>query len=317
MQRWMCTNAGMLAALSARHEGRLALSDTLVEHYGSCSFRWLFTDLFGAEPVPTGLSFIDARMLGTIYHEALARLMAELRDAGLPLSAGAEAGEAVRPADPELERALYAAIHRAAREHGPFAGEMVRCARPAMLRHLSAAVAELRGILDGCTPVLVEEYLRAGLPSPQDAILVGKADLVCVPPAGPDAAVIVDYKKKKLPPRRELVPDDRGRLARLQMHAYAALVESAGLKAGEGWYQPIEADSGGRRVPREAFGTGKRAAVRPEGLAAARDCLHEACASTAEGLRTGRIFVPRKADQERVCKDCAVRPVCRERFAVP
>ncbi len=312
-------------------DGALTISDTLIEELESCAFKRLFYRYLKLRPVDTGLSFVDALMTGSIYHNALESLFRPLAEAGLSIVCGESAnggeegagasGEARRPDTAELAAALDEAIALQERVHGPFAGMLLRTSRPAFLRDLERALDALLPKLDTHVPIIVEKpNLSAALPE-RDAMLVGRMDLVCAPRQGAGrepgrGAVIIDFKKRSLPKLKELAPDEDGRLGRYQMPAYAYLLKASGYEPEAAYYLSIEGPSGGGKRLVCAFGDEPKAAVPLEALPALLTALESAAARAAGRLRRGEVYLPREDDQERICADCDYRPLCRAHYTV-
>ncbi|TFG84033.1 MAG: hypothetical protein E4H20_04180, partial [Spirochaetales bacterium] len=216
--------------------------------------------------------------------------------------------------------ALDAAVVAMERQHGVLAGILLRSALPSMRRDLQRALDALLPLLDGLVPVLVETPDLSTPLGDGGTRLTGRMDLVCAASAdhdrnAPRQAIIVDFKKGRLPGKDELRPGESGELGRYQMPAYAALTLAAGYEPLAAYYLSIEGDARGKRL-RCAFGPDKDAAVGPEGLSGLRDALEKACARAAVILRRGEIFVPDPDDQETVCQNCGYRSICRVRYEV-
>ncbi len=322
-------------------DGMLNISDTLIEELEACAFKRLFMRYLKVFPVDTGLSFVDALMTGSIYHDALEALFKPLAEAGLTIVYGgapaaggqpgeAGEGEARRPDKAGAEAALDQAILKQERAHGPFAGLLLRASRPSFLRDLERALGALLPELDGLVPVMVEKpNLEAALPLPEgDARLIGRMDLVCSPPDGVGArgqapakgaapeAVIIDFKKRSLPKLKELALDEEGRLGRYQMPAYAYLLKAAGYEPRAAYYLSIEGPSGGGKRLVCAFGGEAKAAAPLEALPALLTALEGACARAAARLRRGEVYLPREDDQDQICADCDYRPLCRAHYTI-
>lgn len=303
--------AAFVAASRCDKDGRLSLTDTMMEAYLSCSFRWLFSSVLEVRARDSGLSFVDARMVGTVYHDALAGLFGPMaRDKA---TARAGPGQGMAPDPERVPLALDQAIARLASREGPFAGALLRSMRPFMLASLSGALRSLLEILNGKTVAMVEQSLSCPAPGTGSAMLTGKADLVASD--GEGEATIIDYKKHNLPDASELVPDEEGTLQRLQMPVYRLLVGEAGLRAEEAWYQAVERKDKKGWPALHAIGK-SRAVVGPDKLESVMRSLGLACERVALGVRSGWVSVPPRDRQGNVCKDCTLRPLCRIRYAV-
>jgi len=292
------------AKASMSPAGRLRLSATSIEGYSSCAFRRVFQSGLRVEPVDSGLSFIDNLLLGRIYHDAFRRLLAPL----------AEAGAA------DVAAAMGAAIRGLSGELGPMASMLVDTAAPILRRNFSRASANLLRALDGCVPVMVDD---SSLTAPLDAIgaeLYGRPDLVCVAPAPtagePRRAVIVDYKKSRIPTRAQLEPADDGSVEDIQIPAYAVLVEAAGMVPEAAYYLSIEGSEPSGKGLLEVFGPGPKPAIPAEKMPLLRPALEAQAARTAGIIGRGDVFVPAMRDRDSICSGCGLRSVCRAHYAV-
>jgi len=315
-------------------DGFLSLSATSIEEYQSCAFRRVFLRILSVEAVESGLSFVDNLLLGQIYHDAFGRLLRPLAESGRSIVApsasessantesgdveGAPAGESARPGKDDIENAMKSAIEAVAIERGPMAGILVETAAPCLQRNFSRAAANLLRTLDGQVPVLVDdEELTAGLSIP-GVRLHGRPDLVCVA-ANDDTrtrAVIVDYKKSKIPSKSQLEPADDGTVADIQIPAYTVLAEAAGFKPESAYYLSIEHSDASGKGLLLVFGSGSKPAIPSEKLSLLRPALESAAARTAGIVERGDMFVPALRDRETTCQKCDLRSVCRARYAV-
>ncbi|MBU0926306.1 MAG: PD-(D/E)XK nuclease family protein [Spirochaetes bacterium] len=324
------SSAAVRSALSP--EGPLRLSATAIEDYGACAFRRVFLRHLGVEAVESGLSFIDDRLLGRIYHDAFRRLLGPLREARRSVvapSAGGQggsggpgedgaAGETARPGPADVLRAIREAVAEVGRDKGPMAGILVETIEPALRRNFTRAAANLLSALDGQIPVIVDDAeLRAPLAA-IGAELIGRPDLLCV--AASDAegrrAVIVDYKKSRLPTRGELEPAEDGSVADIQIPAYTALAKAAGFEPESAYYLSIEGSEPSGKGRLLVYGPGPNPAVPEEKRGLLEPALLAAAARTSGVIGRGDVFVPAARDREAVCAGCDLRPVCRAHYAV-
>jgi hypothetical protein len=309
------------ASLSGE-DGTLRLSDTALEEYRDCAFKRIFGKHLKVQAIETGLSFIDARILGSIYHEAFRLCFQPLADQSQTIVDATESGEGARPGNAEAVAAIEAAVRNEGSLRGPFAALLLESALPKMRFSFVSAMAKARTILDGQIPVLVEE---PGLQAPTGiagVLLAGRPDLVCIDPttrtggdaaAGGYEATILDYKKSSLPNLKDLRPDEEGRLHKLQLPLYARLVSQAGYKPVQAAYLSVE-DS--KNTTRFVFSHREKAAVEQEELPALMAALDQQAAHGVQRIRSGTIHVPNPEDQVQLCPKCDLRPVCRVRYTV-
>ncbi|HOZ71199.1 MAG TPA: PD-(D/E)XK nuclease family protein [Spirochaetales bacterium] len=317
MGRW----ATEAVRASMSRDGRLRLSATAIEGYASCAFRRVFARTLKVEAMESGLSFIDSLLVGGIYHDAFGRLFRPLAAAGRTIVAPEAAGEEARPSGADVDAAIAAAITGAGAELGPMAAVLVSTAKPALRRDFARAVAALVPALDGLVPTMVDdEDLIAALRG-VDADLYGRPDLVCLPPGtAPVAdrlkAVIVDYKKSKIPKRAELQPAEDGSVGAIQIPAYTVLIRAAGLEPFAAYYLSVEKAGEGGKGLLEVFGPGAKPVIPADCLGALGPAVEAAAAKTAAIIERGSIYVPAVRDRDDVCEGCELRPVCRARYAV-
>ncbi|MFH2114373.1 MAG: hypothetical protein ABIJ86_07695, partial [Spirochaetota bacterium] len=60
----------------------------------------------------------------------------------------------------------------------------------------------------------------------------------------------------------------------------------------------------------------EKAAVEPEEIPALMAALGQQVAMGAQRIRNGTVHVPNPEDQEQLCPNCELRPVCRVRYTV-
>ena len=316
-------------------DGTLGLSATAMDDYASCAFRRIFRKCLRVEPVESGLSFIDNRLLGSIYHDAFSRLLAPLAREHLSVvyadapddqdnrggsgdADGAPAGETARPDQAAINDAMRSAITAAARELGPVAAMLIESAAPMLGRHFSRAAADLFRAIDGQIPVIVDDAELTAPLDGLDARLVGRPDLVCVAASdgSGERAVIVDYKKTTVPAPKDLEPRDDGSVGDIQIPVYKLLAEANGLKPESAYYLSIEGYGPSRKHLLTAFGPDPQAAIPPEKLPLLKPALESVASWTAGVIDRGEVFVPQVRDRDSVCPGCDLRSVCRARYAV-
>jgi len=185
-----------------------------------------------------------------------------------------------------------------------------------------SAMTVARAILDGQVPVLVE---TSGMLAPTDidgVLLAGRPDLVCVDPVGEPVAggaaggikaTILDYKKNSLPQKKDLRPDEDGSLRKLQLPLYARLVSQAGYQPVRAAYLSVEDE---KNAARFVFSDREKAAVEPEEMPGLMAAFDRQLVLGARRIRSGTVHVPFPEDQEQLCPNCELRPVCRVRYTV-
>lgn len=303
----------------------LKLSTTAMQEYSSCAFKRIFFRRLKVEAVDTGLSFMDNLLLGQLYHEAFGRLFEPLARDGRSIVAPAESvdaasGALARPSREDIENALVAAIDTLGSDRGPMAGILINTARPVLRRNFLRAAANLLRALDGQVPVMADNTdLTAPLKTPGTQ-LSGRPDLICRAANDDDRkrAMIVDYKKSKIPSKKDLEPSEDGSVSALQIPAYTVLAEQAGYKPDSAYYLSIEGSQENGKGLLLVFGSspGLKPAIPAEKMYLLRPALESAAALTTGIIQRGEVFVPAMRDRDVLCANCDLRPVCRAHYAV-
>lgn len=319
------SQAALAAVLPAvtREDGRRRLSATTVHEYLACPFAWLLKRGLGLEDEPVGVDFFDARLAGNMAHSALQDLLGAM--GGLGPVAGKHREAYIAAA----RKAVACVLPLYKDKEGPFLVPMFEAYAPLLedrLVRLVMALLEEPGALAGKLELSLEApYDRLG--PPPGTVLEGRLDRLAVLPAkegddpGKPPMAIVDYKKRQVPDKKDLLSSARGaasdvdgndvgagELGDYQMASYLALCAANGFRVERASFWSIEKASG-------------RIVVGEGGLMAATDCkpeldaLEMALATVADGLAAGN-FRPAAADADaEACEGCAWKGVCRERYA--
>jgi hypothetical protein len=299
-----------------------------MEGYASCAFRRIFAGHLGAVAVDSGLSFIDARLIGQVYHDAFKRLFRPLEEKSQPVLAGDDdaSGILARPGPQEILAAIRAAITATGHTLGAMAGTLVATAAPVLERNFTAAAGELLRALDGLVPVMVDSAELYAPLRGVEAKLFGRPDLVCageraagaprVSPGSASRVVIVDYKKSRVPAAEDLTPDEDGRIAAIQIPVYTELVKAAGYEPGSAWYVSVEGYGSKGRHLLLAYGPDDDPAISADMMGLLGPAVESAAALTARTIDDGEVFVPARGDRKAVCEHCELKPVCRVHYTV-
>jgi hypothetical protein len=316
----MSADCAEAVRLASSKDGVLRLSATAMGDYASCAFRRVMARHLRIEVVPSGLSFIDALLIGEIYHDAFRRLLRPLAADHVSIVAVADdtggSGEVPRPGEDAARKAIAASMEAIAHTHGPMAAVLVSTASPSLSRHFTKAVASLARALDGWIPILVDDTeLSAAMPE-QGIELFGRPDLVCVAADDDTRASIVDYKKSTVPRKADLEPDSQGDIGALQIPVYQRLARAAGLDPESAWYLSIETAQASGKGMHLVFGPGDKPYLSVDQLPLLADALRRAVTETALVIASGHIYLPAIRDRRVVCEKCDLRPVCRAHYAV-
>jgi RecB family exonuclease len=291
-----------------------SLDATAIDYYLACPFKYLYLRLLGAESESSGIDFVDAFFLGDVYHEALARLFERIREEDGRFRP--ERREAYRGF---IEDCLEKAFGRLARKRGPFVAVILEAYRGRLEGYLEKMLETEAERFPNLEVGPIEEELE--IPYPELAggvVLRGRIDRISRSDKG---AVIVDYKKGKVPDRARVAPDASGAIAEAQMPCYLRLVTAPGMAVDSAWYVSIE---GNDKTPPahpvcalgEVDGNGRGAYVPREGLEAFLAAFDAALHDTALGIERGDYPLAPKETQKEVCRDCGARGICRERYAL-
>jgi hypothetical protein len=303
----------------------LCLSTTAMQEYSACAFKRIFFRRLKVEAVDTGLTFIDNLLLGQLYHQAFGRLFEPLAREGRSIVAPADpddtaAGETARPSQADMENALAATIGAIGPDRGPMAGILVDTARPVLRRNFLRAAAKLLCALDGQVPVMADNTDLTALLETPGTRLTGRPDLICVAADDDERkkAVIIDYKKSKIPGKKELEPAEDGSVSAIQIPAYTVLAEEHGYEPESAYYLSIEGSRENGKGLLLVFGPdpGLKPAIPAEKMRLLRPALESAAATTAGIIQRGEVFVPAMRDRDAVCAKCDLRSVCRTHYAV-
>jgi len=197
---------------------------------------------------------------------------------------------------------------------------MLQSMRPALAKNLGLSLIGLRQLLDTCIPLFTDSVFLNLVIEEHKVMLTGKPDLVCErtttnPQSEKKRVLLIDYKKNTIPAKSQLTLSETGTLEKLQMPIYAMHLESRHHAIESAVYFSIEEKSPTKKTC-VAIGSGKKAAAQVEDLPKLKAAVEAACARTAEIIRTGTIYTPSAAEQETVCENCDLRPICRERYTV-
>ncbi|HOX33347.1 MAG TPA: PD-(D/E)XK nuclease family protein [Spirochaetales bacterium] len=296
----------------AASDGRVmrCIDSTAIDYYLACPYAYLYLRLLGAGAEASGIEFADAFFLGDAYHEALALLFARVREED-----GSFRPERVGAYRSLLGPCLDEAFARLARQRGAFVRVVLAAYRgrlEAYLANLLEREAERFGALE-VGPL--EAELELEYPEAAGGVLLrGRIDRISRSARG---AVIVDYKKGRLPDKRSVAPDGSGSIAEAQLPCYLRLASASGEELDSAWYLTIEGD--GRRAPGSgacAFGDREGAYVPREELDALLKAFDAALERTVEGIAAGSFPFAPKDEQREACRDCGARGICRERYAL-
>ena len=287
--------ARVILSRASRADGRLRLSATQVSELRSCPFAWLLARGLALEEEKSGVGFFDSLLAGEMAHEALRVLYGRISESG-PYD-GTRLSEYLSWVGPSVDRVLPSFEAR----HGPFLRPMFEAYVPKLKDRIGRLLGEEAGSFQGWEVESLEGDLEKDYPE-LEAALVGRLDRL----ARRDGEhAIIDYKKRTVPKKGEIIPDKDGNLAAPQMAAYVLLCEVAGRTVTRARYWSLE-----DAKALDVLGPGVR--TREE-YGPALEVFEEYLRICAGMLRQGDFRIPRPG--ERDCGDCGWSPVCRGRYA--
>ena len=314
------TAAEAASRLVRSGESSMSLDATAIDYYRSCPYAYLYLRLLGAGPEASGINFVDAFFLGDVYHAALESLFARIK-----AEDGRFKPEHVDAYRGFLGSCLGEAFGRLAEKRGAFVAIVLEAYRGRLEVYLSGLLeTELEKFpnleieaLEEELELAYPEFARNG-PGSMGVVLRGRIDRISRSKKG---AVIIDYKKGRVPERLQVAPDDSGSIAEAQIPCYLRLVISSGEELDSAWYISIE---GNDRLPSgsaiRAFGDvdakGKGSYVGREELEGLLASFDAALGDTVRGIAAGSYPLAPKETQKDACRDCGARGICRERYAL-
>lgn len=278
-----------------RADGRLRLSATQVSELLSCPFAWLLARGLGLKQEVSGVGFFDALLAGEMIHEALRLLYRRIAESGPYDDRRLDEYRAwVRPS-------VEGILPRFEAEHGPFLRPMFEAYIPKLADRIERLLEEEAETFRGWEVESLEGELEKDY-ADLEAVLVGRLDRLA---RRDGQTAIIDYKKRSIPKKEDVVPDPEGNLADLQMAAYVLLCEAAGRTVSRARYWSVEDVK-----PLDVLGPG--VATR-EDYQPALDAFERGLKETAEKLRAGDYlsFPP----ENRSCGNCPWTSICRTGYA--
>lgn len=302
--------------------GKPLLSATSMEEYDSCSFRRIYSRVLGIRETESGLSFIDKRLLGSIYHNAFWQLLMPMAENKLVFVSGAAAGEKSRPDAGAAAKAMEKAMAALDKEEGQMTHVLAGGLYPLLLNAFTDAVFTLREQADGCRVLFADNrWLEAGLDN-GSILLQGRPDLVCTKEKsdGTQEVMIIDFKKKKLPQKKQQAFQTDGSLIKIQIPVYSLLTESMNLQLKKAFLISIEGENNEGARASLVLGNEKHGNQKPAIHLDDKKRMHAAVEQKArliaDKISAGKVFVPEVADRAEVCASCHYKALCRVHYTM-
>ena len=287
-----------LHAARRTDEGRIRLSPSDVGRYRQCPFGYLLGTLLRLDPEAYTRAARAAADAGRTYHRGFERLYTRiLEHSGVFRRAEVKLyHQWVEPTAAEVteEWALWRTSLSPA--------EIVAL-RVKLEESMHALLEADADRFEGWQIEVLERYEWVDFE--EDAVLGGFMDRRMV---GPGGAVVIDYKKNRLPTKKafRVDPEDPTQVGELQLPLYAEILGRLGRRIAGLYLYSVEK---GSYLP--VFGEGEKAALDEEGLEASREAARQAAEGMLEGLRRGDFRFP---DPRGGCESCSFPGICRARF---
>ncbi len=271
-----------------------------------CPFRWFLTGIPGLEE-----EIADPAILaeGSLMHDMIRSLLTEPQAQPTPApnlqDNLAEPVPSEVSRDERIHKTFLAALKKTLNRSGYSLQVALESSYPKIQDRIGRILAYENNLSEeGWLKSDFERGLFMELPE-LGLKLEGRADRVAFK-ASP-GCLLIDYKRKRCPAKKEFLADEEGVVRDYQINAYAAMLESSGFAVLQALYWSIEDNK-----PVVVFGSGKqrpdRASFEPE-----RRALQRALNEASARIREGRFLDIEPSAQ--ACSDCPFRAVCRAHFA--
>jgi hypothetical protein len=292
---------------SPDHPELLRLSASHIDAFIACPFGYLLGHVLRLDELTLAAEPDDARELGQLYHEIIARFYGELADAGAPFRAAARAEY--------HDRIEELADERYRKRRGMIPDIVYRANRETFSRVAQRLLEHDAVLIDGHTPLLVEAERETAELTP-GVLIVARIDRATQAPD--DTLLLVDYKKSRLPDKKQInagsseptggAPGEVDLLGSVQMPLYVALLEAEGERvAGAGFYSLERGEY--RALFGSTGGDGRPSMVRER-----MDEIVELTTSLVHDI-AGRINRGDFTCGAR-CDGCPMQGICRTGYAV-
>lgn len=287
--------------------GRIRLSATDLARYISCPFSYFLQRCLQVSEEEYGVDQDDARLIGTLYHDVLERLFLEIREEDEGVFRREQLQRYREIAEELLAAVISGSFSRSSRLLPPVRFAVVYRLRRALVKLLEDE-AEIH---DGHQILREESWHRTRLADPM-VELVGRLDrLMRNPESG--ALVLVDYKRKALPKKRELgVEAPEESLAAMQLPLYALLLATNGAKLERLLYFSVENEAWQRVYDAGSF-PASTSWHTEESWNAVVEEVRRRIGYAAAGIGRGDFRFP---TPEHGCESCVFRGICRTKFRV-
>jgi hypothetical protein len=213
--------------------GKFSVSDASLQPYFQCSLKWLYERVLNLDNVEIEASLMAENISGTVYHNALNKFFLYVKEKKEPLALPVLTKQGLSLSDDYLS-SLENIINDIFMEF-PLLGEdgktqmssltsrLLRAGKKQFLFHLENCLVKFLSLFAGCFVVESETNYHFEC---KNYFLNGKLDCILEDRSEDESKyIIVDFKLKRTPKRKDCSGDGENALANFQLPMYITLVE--------------------------------------------------------------------------------------------
>lgn len=285
---------------AVRQGEAIKISPKALGHYTTCPFSWFMAHVVRLDnQMPS-----ESLMIGSILHESIRKIITAICSpyASLQKKDVAQHKELVISI-------LHQEIDKQARKSGHGAKPLLEANFKKMVSRLLKYLefeAELQE--EGWDIGEFEKALEKDLGNVH-ILFNGRADRLMYKTGASDSTcLLIDYKKNKIPTKRQLTLDAKGQLEELQIPGYIFLLQEAGFHIESAFYYSIE------NVKKQVVLGTETKAVAADAASYSRelDALHSMLEKASESILGGIIL--KTSPFTKACRDCTYGPICRANY---
>jgi hypothetical protein len=214
--------------------GKYSVSATSLQKYYQCSFKWLFENIFAIENVQIETSLMAENLSGLVYHAILNNFFTELKnDASTPLLEPVQTDSGLS-LPPSYHSLLEQSINKifdcfpllkpdGRPQMSALTTRLLRAGKDDFYYHLDKCLSQFISFFAGYKVAGSECNYKY---EKDTYILNGFVDCILKENhEGTDKYVIVDFKLKNMPKRRDCTAEDETPLTDFQLPMYITLIE--------------------------------------------------------------------------------------------
>jgi len=211
--------------------GKVNISATTMQSYNFCSLNWLFNRVFNLDNVQIETSLMDNNISGSVYHAIFENFFNRIKEKNQLIMVPVRNENEIRLPDfyKELLNDCMDAVFNCFPSLKPgekpkmsaLTARLLVSAKKDYQYHCEYFITQFISFFAGCRVVSCEKYYES---EEEMHVLKGFIDIVLKDSS--DKYIIVDYKIKYLPDRKDCVIDEEdGSLSNFQLPAYIKLLE--------------------------------------------------------------------------------------------